>query len=132
MYYWFVRMYIRKWLLAKLWGTFIGSLWTMASPLHYIEHLIRWLCIFLNIIINIFFVIAEICNGARKYPNCCKSNRTDIRASACHVPGGNCYCDPLCKYFDDCCDDAPKKCSKSSGELLTLILLSGHIQWSCI
>ena len=34
--------------------------------------------------------------------------------------GGNCYCDPLCVYFGDCCDDAPKNdnCSTSSGEQL--------------
>ena len=46
-----------------------------------------------------------------------------MRALACHVPGGNCYHDPVCECFGDCCDDAPKSCSKFSGELLTLIFI---------
>ena len=47
-------------------------------------------------------VVADSCTGARKYPNCC--NRVDV--SACYVPGGNCYCDPLCTLYHDCCNDA--------------------------
>ncbi len=47
---------------------------------------------------------ADSCTGAGKYdnPSCC--NR--VNASACYVPGGNCYCDPLCTLYHDCCDDA--------------------------
>ena len=52
--------------------------------------------------INCFDDTADSCTSARKYPNCC--NRVD--ASACYVPGGNCYCDPLCTLYHDCCDDA--------------------------
>ena len=50
----------------------------------------------------------------RKYPNCC--NRIYVNISACYVPGGNCYCDPLCSLYHDCCDDATTRCP--SGELL--------------
>ena len=45
---------------------------------------------------------ADSCTGARKYPDCCKR----VNASACYVPGGNCYCDPLCTQYRDCCNDA--------------------------
>ena len=53
-------------------------------------------------------IIAESCAGARKYPNCC--NR--VNASECHVPGGNCYCDPLCPLYHDCCADATTRLSQ--------------------
>ncbi len=57
------------------------------------------------------------CNDAGKYPNCCYSNRKN--ASACFVPEKDCYCDPLCKFYGDCCNDAARNSTQClSGELI--------------
>ena len=61
-------------------------------------------------------ILAETCYDAGKHPNCC--NR--VNASACYVPGGNCYCDPLCTLYHDCCADAETHLSRCSPGELTI------------
>ena len=56
--------------------------------------------------------IAQTCNDAGKYPECYQR----MSALYCYVQGGNCYCDPLCALYNDCCEDASSQ--YSSGELM--------------
>ena len=48
--------------------------------------------------------IITACDDAGKYPECHCINRNNTKA--CFAPKGNCYCDPLCKFYGDCCADA--------------------------
>ena len=57
-------------------------------------------------------LIAETCNDAGKYPKCCQQ----MGALSCYVQGGNCYCDPLCDEYHDCCEDTSSQ--YSSGGLM--------------
>lgn len=51
------------------------------------------------------------CRASGRDNGCCNPNT----AAGCFVPGGSCYCDPVCHTFSDCCVDVVnKQCSSSA------------------
>lgn len=55
--------------------------------------------------------LAQTCTEAGKIPGGCM-----WFTSSCYVPGGNCYCDSYCTYFNDCCDDVSGSMTNEYGE----------------
>ena len=49
--------------------------------------------------------IARTCAEAGESPGQCITSST----SPCYVHGGDCYCDPTCTFYNDCCNDVAIK-----------------------
>ena len=57
-------------------------------------------------ILLIIIIIASTCFGVMKSVGYCKWKFNNV---SCYVEGGECYCDPLCVHFGDCCADVNGK-----------------------
>ena len=56
-----------------------------------------------GVLIIFNFFVAQTCSDAGKHSGCCVWSSTQ----SCFVPGGRCYCDSYCTYYNDCCSDVP-------------------------
>ena len=60
---------------------------------------------YLHFFLNLF--VAQTCHDAGKHAGCCVLSSTQ----SCFVPGGRCYCDSYCTYYNDCCTDVSSSVS---------------------
>ena len=73
------------------------------------------------VIIILFSFLAVACKKAKKSVGFCKWRRNRLYET-CYVEYGECYCDPFCVHFDNCCTDVRGNYSYNTYDILLLII----------